>query len=41
MPRRIVSPSRAVLLTVGVLAALALVSASAGAQSDVRWAPHE
>ena len=35
MPRRIV-PSRAVLLTVSVLAALALVSASARAQSDVR-----
>ena len=36
MPRRIVFPSRAVLLTVSVLAALALVSASARAQSDVR-----
>ena len=36
MPRRIVSPARAVLLTVGVIAALALVSGPARAQSDVR-----
>ena len=36
MPRWIVFPARAVLLTVGVLAALALVSGSARAQSDVR-----